>query len=76
MRIIAKKDSSSHWTAWWEDAPDQTVQSGSVLGAVARLLLTSPNRHVAASDLISDDLAYTAGHVEMVVAEPTPLNEH
>ena len=70
MRIIAEQDSSTRWTAWWEDAPEETVQSASMFGAVARLLLQSPGRRVAASDLIPDGLAYEAGHVEMIFARP------
>lgn len=69
MRIIAEMDSSSRWMAWWNDSPDQFATSGSVLGAIARLLIHSPNRHVAASDLQPDSLACEKGHIEMVVTE-------
>lgn len=73
MRIIAEQDSSAHWAAWWEDEPGEFSQSASVLGAVARLLLKSHARHVAASDLIMDSVASQTGHVEMIVATP-PMN--
>ncbi len=66
MRIIVEKDSSSNWSAWWADAPGEKAESGSVLGAVARLLLKSPERHVAASDLVTDPPASGSAHVEMV----------
>ncbi len=67
MRIIAEKDAESHWAAWWQDTPNEKSYSGSVLGAVARLLLRSPGRHVAASDLTTDALACDSAHIEMVV---------
>jgi hypothetical protein len=67
MRIIAEKDSSSRWAAWWEDSPGEFAKSASVLGAVARLILHS-HRHVATSDLVKDEEASIGGHVEMVVA--------
>ncbi len=68
MRIIAEKEGDAHWLAWWEDAPSEKSRSGSVLGAVARLLLQSPDRHVAASDLMTDAIACNVSHIEMVVA--------
>ncbi len=66
IRIIAEKDSSKHWAAWWEDSPGEFAKSASALGAVARLLIHS-QRHVAASDLVKDELASQGGYVEMVV---------
>jgi hypothetical protein len=73
MRIIAEKDSAKRWAAWWEDSPGEFAKSGSVLGAVARLLLHS-KRHVAASDLVKDEEASQGGHVEMAVLTPA-LND-
>lgn len=69
MRIIAEKDSSKCWAAWWEDSPGEFSKPASVLGAVARLLLHS-QWHVAASDLVKDEEASQGGHVEMVVLMP------
>lgn len=70
MRIIAEQDPSHQWAAWWEDEPGEFSKSASVLGAVARLILKSQTRHVAASDLVMDSIASETGHVEMVVASP------
>ncbi len=66
MRIIAEKDSSKRWAAWWQVEPREFAKSASALGAVARLLLHS-ERHVAASDLVTDAMASGGKHVEMVV---------
>ena len=72
MQIVAEKDTSSRWVAWWEEQPGEFSRSASVLGAVAKLLLTSHGRHVAASDLISNAIACVDGHVEFVVGKPDP----
>lgn len=69
VRIIALREKNCRWSAYWHDDPSQKFKSGSVLGAIARLLIHSPDRHVASSDLVTDPMACQPGHVEMVVWE-------
>jgi hypothetical protein len=70
VRIIALRDKKCHWSAFWHDDPTTKYKSASVLGAIARLLINSPERHVACSDLVPDPMAYQRNRVEMVVMPP------
>ena len=67
MRIIVDRDETCHWAARWNDERGPIYRSGSVLGAVAKLIIHSPERHVSTSDLVTDPMASHSGHVEMVV---------
>jgi hypothetical protein len=69
MRIIAQRDKNCHWSAYWHDDPKHKSRSASVLGAIARLIISSPDRHVAFSDLVTDPMACQPGRVEMVVLD-------
>jgi hypothetical protein len=67
LRIIVERRANNHWAASWLDEPTFVVHSGSPLGAVAKLLIHSPDRHVSASDLETDPMASGPGRLEMVV---------
>jgi hypothetical protein len=69
VRIIVKREKNCRWSAYWHDDPTHLHRSASVLGAVARLIINSPDRHIAVSDLVTDPMAYQPGRVEMVVLE-------
>ena len=71
VRIIVKREKNCRWSAYWLDDPVRLYKSASPLGAVARLLINSPDRHVAVSDLVTDPMACQPGRVEMVVIEST-----
>ena len=70
VRIIAQREKNCRWSAYWHDDPELRFRSASVLGAIARLLIYSPDRHIALSDLVTDPMACQPGRVEMVVMEP------
>lgn len=70
VRIIALREKNCRWSAYWHDDPKHKFKSASVLGAIARLLINSPERHIAVSDLVTDPMACQPGRVEMVVMEP------
>jgi hypothetical protein len=70
LRIIVQREKNCRWSASWHDDPKRFYRSGSVLGAIAKLLIHSPERHVSASDLVTDPMACHSGRVEMVVVEP------
>lgn len=67
MRIIIERDKNCHWSAHWHDEPGRMYKSASALGAVAKLLIHSDERHVAISDVVTDPSAYQPGYIEMVV---------
>lgn len=67
VRIIVERDKNCRWAAHWHDEPDEAYISASALGAVAKLLLHSSDRHVALSDVVTDPSAYEPGYIEMVV---------
>ena len=67
MRIIAEKNGSSQWWAWWADEPLNRVHSTSRFRAVEKLLKRS-NHHAIAVENLSIDLKTSRGdHVEMVI---------
>lgn len=66
MRIIADRDAAMNWKAWWTDMPTEYEVSGSMPGAIAKLLI-SRGRGISASDLVPDPQVYRPWHVEMAV---------
>lgn len=68
MRVIADRDASMHWKAWWNDMPAEYQVSASMLGAVAKLLI-SRGRGISAYDLVADPQASRPWHVEWAVEE-------
>lgn len=67
MRIIAERDVSSHWSAWWADEPHSCMRCTSRFGAVAKLLKRSNHQAIAVENLSIDLKASRSDHVEMVV---------
>lgn len=66
LRIVAARDREMRWRAWWKDIPFDYEESGSMLGAVAKVLV-SRGRGVSLSDLVTDQSVCRPWYVEMIV---------
>ena len=44
QRIVAESNAQNEWTAWFEDAPEQTYGAEFAITAVDRLLRATPER--------------------------------
>lgn len=67
LRIIAHREASMNWRAWWDDLPHAYETSGSAMEAVAKLLGNSGRRGVSMDDLVVDQSLSRQWHVEMTV---------
>jgi hypothetical protein len=68
LRIIAERDSKMCWRAWWKDNPSEYEESGSMNGAVAKLLL-SRDRGISMANLVTHEIVSRLWHVEMIVTD-------
>jgi hypothetical protein len=68
LRIIAERDSTMNWRAWWNDSPPNYEVSGDMFGAVAKLL-SSNSRGCSMEDLVEDQTASRPWHAEWTVVK-------
>lgn len=67
LRIIAHRESTMDWQAWWNDLPHAYQVSGSAMEAVPKLLENSSRRGVAMDDLAIEQSLSRQWHVEWTV---------